>query len=240
MKKKTERNEASERRAGRRLRRRPAFADEPDPIPDFMVRDAQADIFGSEITADDCAWLGEDGKLDPDELLKERGYEPESALRLILGAIVDAHPVADSPTRSERIDLAEATLLGSAQKRGNDPHDDEGFLRELGRRYFRRWLEDPDHEIEVAPIAREILAEAKASGLIAKVVVEGDFRRLQRKFAADRDRILARATAELKWDLPEFHGRILTILAELRALGVGCDNREIVQRIDPKGRNSAK
>ena len=39
-------------------------------------------------------------------------------------------------------------------------------LRELGRRYFRRWLEDPAHEIEVAPIAREILAEAKGSSIL--------------------------------------------------------------------------
>jgi len=147
--------------------------------------------------------------------------------------------VVDGPTRSKRIDSAEAVLLGIAQKRGNDPHDDEDFLRELGRRYFRRRLEDPDHEIEVAPIAREILAEAKAAGVVPRVIVEGDFRRLQRKFVDDRDRILARATAELRWNLPEFHDRILRVLVELRALGVACDTGRIVQQIDPKVRDSA-
>ena len=111
-------------------------------------------------------------------------------------------------------------------------------MRELGRRYFRRWLEDPDHEIEVAPIAREILAEAKAAGLIPKVIVQGDFNRLQRKLPTIAT-ALARATAELKWALPEFHDRILSILVELRALGVACDTRGIVERIDPKIGNSA-
>jgi len=91
MKKKLERNEGGEARVGRRLRRRPASEYDRDPVPDFMVLDAEADRSKSKITADDCAWLGEDGKLDPDKLLKKRGYEPDGALRLILGAIVDAH-----------------------------------------------------------------------------------------------------------------------------------------------------
>jgi hypothetical protein len=90
------------------------------------------------------------------------------------------------------------------------------------------------HEVEVAPIAREILAEARASGGIPDVIVKGDFRRLARKFIADRDRILTWATVELKWDLPAFHDRILRVLEELTALGVACDSRRIARRIDPK------
>jgi hypothetical protein len=239
MMKKSEHNDRKEMHVERRRRKRPTTANEPDPVPDFMVRDAEADTSWSKITADDCAWLGEDGKLDPDELLKKRGYEPEGALRLILGAIIDAHVVVAGPTRSKRIDSAEATLLGAAQKRGNDPHDDEDLLRELGRRYFRKWLEDRDHIIEVAPLAREILAEAKASGIIPRDIVEGDYRRLQRKFVEDADRILARATAELRWNLPEFHNRILSILVDLRALGIPCDTRRILQRIGSQVENSA-
>jgi hypothetical protein len=188
----------------------------------------------ANITAEDCAWIGDDGKLDPDNLLREQGYEPESALRLILGAIIDAHVDALGRARARRIDEAEAVLLGRKRPRGNDPDDDEDMLRELGRRYFTKRLENPDRKVEVAPIAREILAEARASGGIPDVIVRDDFRRLARKFIADRDRILARATVELKWDLPAFHDRILRVLEELLALGVACDSRRIIRRIDPK------
>jgi hypothetical protein len=76
-------------------------------------------------------------------------------------------------------------------------------------------------------------------GRIPDVIVKDDFRRLQRKFVADRDRILARATVELKWDLPAFHYRILSILEELRALGVACDTQRMIRRIDPKVGKSA-
>ena len=204
-----------------------------------MFSDAEAKASTANITADDCVWLGEDLKLNPDKLLKERGYEPESALRLILGAIIDAHELADGPSRSARIDLAEEALLGLPQKRGKDPRDDEDMLRELGRRYFRMWLEDPDHEIEIGPIAKEVLADARGKNHNSEHSADAAARRLQRKFVADRDRILARATVELKWDLPAFHYRILRILEELTALGVACDTQRIIRRIDPKVGKSA-
>jgi hypothetical protein len=241
MKTKLENKKRGELRAGRRPRKHTARADDLvlGPTPDFMWDEMEVKASKSNITADDCAWLGDDNNIDPDELLKERGYEMEGALRLILGAIIDAYPDSVGRTRAQRIDEAEDVLLGKAKKRGNDPHDDEDLLRELGRRYFRRWLEDPAHKIGVAPIAREILVEAKAAGRIPNVIVQEAFRRLQRKFASDRDRILARATVEVKWDLPEFHDRILSILKELQALGVDCDTRSIVQRIDPEARKSA-
>jgi hypothetical protein len=227
---------------GMRGRRRKHAAGTDDlvlsPTPVFSSEELEVKASKSNITADDAAWVGDDGNLDPDDLLAKRGYEPEGALRLILGAIIDAHSDVRGRTRSKRIDSAETALLGVAQKLGNDPRDDEDLLRELGRRYLRRRLEDRNQEIEVGPIAREILAEAKAAGRIPDVFIKEAFRRLQRKFASDRDRILARATVELKWDLPEFHNRILSILKELQALGVDCDTRRIVQRIDPKGRKS--
>lgn len=223
---------------GRPPRRRKATTDGSELVPDYLRGRQKTTTIGN-ISAEDFVWTGENGNLEPDELLKERGYEPEGPLRLILGAIIDAHVVVSSPTRSKRIDSAEEALLGTPQKRGNDPHDDEDLLRELGRRYFRQWVGDKTREIEVAPLAKEILAEAKSAGRIPDVIIKEAHRRLQRKFVADRDRILACATAELKWDLPEFHHRILRILEDMRALGVACDARRIIQRVDPKVRNSA-
>jgi len=185
------------------------------------------------IMCESCVWLGVDLKLDPDELLKQTGYEPESALQLIIGAIVDAHPDTTGRTRSQRIDAAEAELLGFKRQRGNDSSDDEDILRAVGRRYFRKWLEDSEHEIEVGPIVREVLAEAKAEGWVTKGTEDNAVRRIRRKFVADRDCILARATSELKWNLPQFHARLLRIFEELKDLGVKCETRQIVKQIDP-------
>jgi hypothetical protein len=221
---------------GRPPRKRKATTHGWGPVPDHLRGRPKIHTIGN-ISAEDLVWIGEDGNLDPNKLLEETSYEPEGALRLILAAIIDAHGVVGGPTRSKRIDSAEEALLGIPQKRGNDPHDDEDFLREIARCYMKRRFDDRTIEIEVAPIAREVLAEAKAAGLVPDHLVEGAFRRLQRKFAADRDRILARATADLKWDLPEFHHRILRILEDMQALGVACDAERLIRRIDPKDTN---
>ena len=237
MKTKLKNKERGGTHAGRRPRKH--TTDDLSPLPHFWEDDAEAKASKSNITADDCAWLGEDGNLDPDDLLKKRGYEPEGPLRLILGAIIDAHSDSCGRTRAQRIDDAEAVLLGVKRKRGNDPRDDEDVLRELGRRYFRRWLEDPEHEIEVAPIAREILNEARVDSRSTEHSDESAVRRLRRRFLAERDRILARGTTALKWSLPEFHDQLLTIVKELQVLGVGCDPRHIIERIDPGVKNSS-
>ena len=171
MKRKPERSEPGGTGVAPRPQMRRTTAGNSDLTPDFIISDAEAALIRdfkisdteakastANITAEDCAWPGEDGKLDPNKLLREQGYEPESALRLILGAIIDAHVDALGRVRARRIDEAEAVLLGRKRPRGNDPHDDEDMLRELGRRYFKKWLDDPDHKIEVGPIAREIRA----------------------------------------------------------------------------------
>ena len=167
---------------GRRPRRRKVLTDSSDHLPGYLLAKLKMKM-ASNIAPEDLVWIGEDGKLDPDKLLQERGYESESALRLILGAIIDAHMLVDGPSRSSRIDSAEEALLGEAQKRGKDPYDDEDMLGELGRRYFRRWQEDSEHEIEVGPITRELLAEARAANRDKEYSDEATVRRLQRKFA---------------------------------------------------------
>jgi hypothetical protein len=234
MSKKLGPKEVSNGRIGRPPRKRQRQLDEFGPIPEFIAHDDKTDTSKSKIEAGDCAWLGDDGKLDPSELLKEMSYEPESALSLILGAIIDAHPLADGPTRAQRIDSAEEALFGQAKRRGRDSIDDEDTLLELGRRYFKNWLNDGEHEIEVAPIIREMLDEARTIGCNREQSEEAAISRLQGKFNEDRNRILARATAELKWSLPSFHSRLLRILKDLEELGVQSDTARIIKRIDPQ------
>ena len=93
--------------SNRQLRRR----------PDYLRAYPKTLTFGN-IYAEDLVWLGDDLGLDPDRLLNGRGHEPEGALRLILGAIIDAHIVAKGPARAKRIDAAEKALLGIARKTG--------------------------------------------------------------------------------------------------------------------------
>jgi hypothetical protein len=45
-------------------------------IRDFKISDTEAKASTANITAEDCAWPSEDGKLDPNKLLREQGYEP--------------------------------------------------------------------------------------------------------------------------------------------------------------------
>jgi hypothetical protein len=116
----------------------------PDSEADVTRVGRRSTTSTANIAAEDCAWIGDDGKLHPDKLLREQGHEPESAVRLILGAIIDAHIDALGRSHARRIDEAEAVLLGRKRPRGNDSHGDEDMLRELGRRYFTKCLDDPD------------------------------------------------------------------------------------------------
>jgi hypothetical protein len=125
-------NKVEAPKAGRRQRSR--TLSEPEPLPEYL-KQYDGSMINSNLSPEDLIWIGEDGSRDPEVALEKEGYEPESALRIILQAIVGAHPDVDRRKPRVRIDAAEAALVGKRRGRGNVELSDEELLREIGRRF---------------------------------------------------------------------------------------------------------
>jgi hypothetical protein len=211
----TERRRASSVESNRRRPPRPRRIKIKDdcPVPEYL-RGRKKSV-RLPFDADDFVWKGDDGTLDPIEVLRQNGFERKSAFRLLTEAIVDANPgEKDGPTRAQRIDRAEALLLGRRPRPGVDQFDDDEVLRLVAKRYFEQWHEHPDREIEVAPIAKSVLndfelrrdAKSQPGNEHPRRSREHDtnsaVRRIVRKFKLDRDRLLASVTHDPRWDPP--------------------------------------
>lgn len=210
--------------------RRPKKHAQSEQLPGYL-KEVKEISLNNNFSSEDYVWIGEREEkiFNPEQLLKKEGFEPEGPLRLLLKAIIAAHESEDGASFEDRLSQAERALLGQRGKRGNRIEDDEDILREVGRRYFERWHANQNLEIEVAPIVREVLADLE----ICKPMVEGQsiVRRLQTKFSRGRDRILARVTYDMQWELPEFHRRMRRVLSDLEALGVQVDRSVLEKRI---------
>jgi hypothetical protein len=199
------------------------------------------------LTAEDYVWIGDDGRLDPVEVLRQKGFEQKGAFRLLLEAIVDGNPgEQDGPTRAQRIDGVEALLLGTAQRPGVDQFDDDEVLRLVAKLYFEQWVEYPDREIEAAPIAKFVLSEfdlqrstkSQPANQHPRRPLEHDInsavRRIVRKFKNDRDRLLASVTHDPRWDPPKIYLDLLSIIDTLNGFGIKANSDVLRSRLDRK------
>ena len=176
-----------------------------------------------------------------------RGLNKKAASELLIEAIVDANPAKENgPTRAQRIDRAEALLLGRPPRRGVDQFDDDEILRRVAKRYFEQWREYPDREIEVAPIAKSVLDEVElrrkakphpGNGSSRKPPehdLNSAVRRIVRKFNRDRDRLLASVTHDPQWDPPEVYLDLLSVIDTLKRLGANANPDTVRSRLRRK------
>ena len=242
----TERRQTSSSESNRRRppRRRRIKITDDWPVPEHIMEGKSSSL---GINSEDCVWIGEDGRLDPIEVLHQKGFEQKSAFRLLIEAIVDANPGKEGvPTRGQRIDRAEALLLGQRPRPGVDRFDDDQVLREVAKRYFEQWREYPDREIEVAPIAKSVLNEfeirrhtkSQPANEHPRRPLEHDInsavRRIVRKFNRDRDRLLASVTHDPRWDPPETYLHVLSVIDTLKRLGVNANSDTVLSRLHRK------
>ena len=61
-----------------------------DVMPDFMR--GHAGKGWEHLDPDDFLWMGDDGRVDPERLLGERGYDSRTPLDYLLLALINPHP----------------------------------------------------------------------------------------------------------------------------------------------------
>ena len=198
-------------------------------VPAFVKAHARRGT--EDFGPDDLPWMGDKGDLDPDQLLKERGFDPLSALDYILLAIIDAHPPKPSPkcktkvTRQARLEEARAALTGTLRrKRGMDEKDDYELLLRIGWQYHCLFWENGCSPPEVDPIAKACVEDlpledprrrmAETSSVVA---------RLRRKFIKDKDFYISLATEQRNINRMDRLIKLEGILVQMKDLGIAAD-----------------
>ena len=185
----------------------------------------------SHLGPNDLVWLGEDGELDPDEALNRHGYDPTPPLSIILSAIIDAHPIEGGDTKEARLEKALKALTGRKRMRGMDTKDDYDILLEVAWDFFVSFIENNGAEPEVKPIIRkhiEQLPENDPRRYMAEI--DSVFRRVSRKFAKEKDLLLARVTGDSNYDRMDTISLIKNILAQFEKLGIKVENTAVKSR----------
>lgn len=194
-----------------------------DTMPDFMKADRGR---GLE-TVEDIAWMGDDGKLDSDALLTDRGYDPLPELHYILLAIIDAvqEPAKSGASREVRLETALAALTGSMRgRRGMNKKDDYELLIQIAWEYQRRFWADDCASPEIDPIIREAVDRLSPGdprrnmATVASVVT-----RLRRKFVRDKNLYIVRATEQMDPRRMDKLYAIHDILRRMQDLGIHVD-----------------
>jgi hypothetical protein len=200
--------------------------------PSFMEGDT-SNLSG--FSAEDFVWIGDDGTLDANELLRQRGWHPEGALEAICAAVIAAHPATDGRSSSDRLESAIAALTGVPRKRGIGELEDYDILCSIARRYFRAWIEG-EKSPEIAGIIRSVLDELPADDpRLHRADPDSRIRRLRIKFQKDRDILLARVTMEDDWNSRDTEIEIKRVLKLMNELGIRADEPSL-RRTEPKGR----
>jgi hypothetical protein len=175
---------------------------------------------------EDVTWLGEHGKLDPAELLKDKGYDPEPPLEPILLAIIDAYPGEDvtdpqeqAKDRQDRLTRALSALKGKERKRGMKERADYDLLLEIAWRYWDEWYRTHSTP-DLAPLIKRVLADTPRLPQHANTELDSIVRRLRDKFEKNRDLLLARVTSENDWSRLDTVREINQIIDRMAALGI--------------------
>ncbi|MDX8398701.1 MAG: hypothetical protein R8K20_00450, partial [Gallionellaceae bacterium] len=170
-----------------------------EEIPDY-IREMQKGgpvKNNTNFGVEDLAWVGSDGKLDPDTVIAKHGQDPFGPLQLLIYALIRGHtPEANHQEIRNRVQRAISAITGQEPKRGKIENDYHGILLEVAWQYFVELHENhmEDNGIELQKIVRKVLGD-DIEGIATKsgVSVESLERGLVRKFQEKKDIYLARA-----------------------------------------------
>ena len=179
-------------------------------------------------------WISEDGKLDPDVILQECGYDQHAPLIYILSAIIEANPMQDSGSNTTRLEVTLAALIGEGSKRGMDELDDYNILLDVAWNYVIAFYAGGLVAPQVQPIVRSVVERLPEKDRRRIADPESVVRRISRKFRKDKNLLLARVTGEYNPDRRDKMRAINKVLRQLNDLGIKTG------RAAPAGRESQR
>lgn len=209
-----------------------------EKIPDYL-KDATFDADNGQGNFDhtDILWRGEDGNLDPEQLISGYGWGGKSALFHLINALIAGHQSDLPPDQREAMAATvERSIVGA--KRGPPDKDDSSLLLEIAVRYHQAWFESGGKKPALMTICKEVVTEYRM-----KLGREGSDdhlpKALAKKFKQNPDLWLSRATMADDYYAPGRRSTILMItqaLTLLKKLGIHGDARVVTVPMRPEGK----
>lgn len=174
------------------------MAEQDEKLPEYLKGQSydNDDNSGPE----DVVWTGSNGELDPDGLVRKRGWEHRSPLYQVIRALIAGHQPGLSAHDLEGLTRRVSEQITGDVKPGNSDDDDSPLLMEIAYRYHAALYQQgkwPYGSVPLNPIVREVVVEHGKTYRGAKMPAEDSLvQSLVRKFKKDPDLWLSRATTD--------------------------------------------
>ncbi len=168
-----------------------------------------AGTWPKNIGPSDVVWVGEDGELDPEKILRDHGYDSFSPLELLVRAIVAGNP--DGREANERVEEALQALIGKKRVRGRKRKEDDDILLEIAWRYHEHKFRGAK-DLDLGPLIRQCLVDLRARSFERTPDGEHpEVQRLRDRFVEQKDILLTRVTSKMD----EERSRVFVLLAHV-------------------------
>lgn len=147
--------------------------------------------------------------------------QAERALRIILRAIITAHPGQIESGQEARLETALAALLGLKPRRGRSDVLRNDLLEMMAFDYSIKGKGDRSTDVSVTQIAKRLVQYHPTTKTIAGK--DAVIRYLVRKFCEHKAELLLAHSFDGKEDFEAFYKPIAEALAGLRQVGINVD-----------------
>lgn len=179
--------------------------------------------------ASDVLWTGDDGELDPYDVLSKFGRDPNCPKTSLLMALILGHtPDANSQEVEKRLRKATAAITGKSRS-GRPEKDDNDALLETAWRYNEaHYNSQPGEKIELRGIVRAVVEEFCTDLIASRNVTKISLiESLENKFERQRNCLLSRATTDDGWDRYGDYRKLQSVISTLHELGVPIDGSAV-------------
>lgn len=216
------------------------MAEDEEEVPEYLkeLQEGGPTVAQDNFGPEDVVWTGEDGKLDPYEILDEHGFEPETNLENLLAAVTKGHNpgISDEDLR-KRIARATKAISNSERAVGRPKTDDYAIIKEVAWAF---------HEASYMPNRAGKLSEWPSLRPIVGRVIEEQFpsvskernmeldnlcRVIERKFKKHMNVNLVRATCDDDYDRFRENSKLRKVVDSMRELGIPADATGISRRV---------
>ncbi|WP_282182503.1 hypothetical protein [Aliiroseovarius marinus] len=202
------------------------MTDAEEEMPEYLAKlsankhPINEDNFGP----DDQVWTGEDGSLDPDDVIEKEGREKSTALEMIVVALILGHtPSATEQEIQDRLKQAIKAIKG-VSKSGRREQDDDYALLEISWRVHEAKFHAEGQTVQLRPIVKAVVDEYfEQIPARRNIEPQSYIEKLEDKFNVRKDWYLARATTDNDWGRFDSVKPIKAVLSALEALGIQVD-----------------
>lgn len=196
----------------------PSSCDQSE-VPAYLQGGKRAGSVLQNPAPDDYGWVGDDGTLDPSQFVDEL-IAPHSLLRAVLLAVIDAHPLRGRSREDRLSDAVRALLNIDADGGRPEKTSYDGPLEAMSREYLLGFFGFHDRKRSARDLCFWALRQDPEFEQWSMEQQENRARTLQRRFQAQKDKLLAQFAARSDPEVQQALTKVRAAVDALHALGV--------------------